>query len=135
MVIGTGRRLEGTTEETTEATTSEDDRTPIGTKGIACKVTSKATRPLQETHRTHASNAEKWDTSLGIVQNAAKEASTIGRPTSLTSTTTKASPKPISSRKTPLKPFRPNSTPYPWRIEKNSRSRWEEGIDRIFPQP
>src|SRR6266478_532678 len=133
--MGTGHQREETTEETTEAITSADDKIPTAIKETARRVTSKATRLSQQTNRTPVSNAEKWDTSLGTVLNADKEGNITEPLISSTLTMAKDSLKQKPSKKTPSKPSKPNSTPYPRRIEKNLPWRWAEGTDRIFPQP
>jgi len=58
-LIETGHQPEETTEETTEATTLEDDKTPTAIKETVHKTTFKETPLPLETHQMPASNAEK----------------------------------------------------------------------------
>jgi len=61
---------------TTEATTSEGRGTTTDIKETVPKTPIKGMQPLLETPQMHASNVEKWDTSPGTAQNAAKVTNT-----------------------------------------------------------
>jgi len=70
-----------TAKKTIRATTFMDKGTPTAIRAIDPKTTFKEMPPLPETLRTHAFNAEKWDTLPETAQSVTKATSTIERPT------------------------------------------------------